>query len=138
MDKKVIIFSAPSGAGKSTIVRHLLSKFSCLEFSVSATSRAPRGQEEHGKDYYFFSTEEFEKKIGLQFLKGMHLNDAKGVCGGRLDRHDSIGKGNIGIDTFKRLLQDKRCEEIPLILETPDESIWAAEIALLKSFNSND
>ena len=63
MDKKVIIFSAPSGAGKSTIVRHLLTKFNCLEFSVSATSRAPRGQEVDGKDYYFFSTEEFEDKI---------------------------------------------------------------------------
>lgn len=63
MDKKVIIFSAPSGAGKSTIVRHLLTRFNCLEFSVSATSRAPRGQEVDGKDYYFFSTEEFENKI---------------------------------------------------------------------------
>ena len=63
MKKKVIIFSAPSGAGKSTIVRHLLTKFNCLEFSVSATSRAPRGQEENGKDYWFFSTEEFESKI---------------------------------------------------------------------------
>ena len=63
MKKKVIIFSAPSGAGKSTIVRHLLTRFNCLEFSVSATSRAPRGQEQHGKDYYFFSTEEFETKI---------------------------------------------------------------------------
>lgn len=63
MDKKVIIFSAPSGAGKSTIVRHLLSKFNFLEFSVSATSRAPRGEEVDGKDYYFFSTEEFENKI---------------------------------------------------------------------------
>lgn len=63
MDKKVIIFSAPSGAGKSTIVRHLLSKFNFLEFSISATSRAPRGAEVDGKDYYFFSTEEFENKI---------------------------------------------------------------------------
>lgn len=63
MDKKVIIFSAPSGAGKSTIVRHLLTKFNCLEFSVSATSRAPRGQEVDGKDYYFFSTDQFERKI---------------------------------------------------------------------------
>lgn len=63
MQKKVIIFSAPSGAGKSTIVKHLLSKFNFLEFSISATSRAPRGREENGKDYYFFSTEEFEQKI---------------------------------------------------------------------------
>lgn len=63
MDKKVIIFSAPSGAGKSTIVQHLLKKYNFLEFSISATSRAPRGQEVNGKDYYFFSTEEFENKI---------------------------------------------------------------------------
>lgn len=63
MEKKVIIFSAPSGAGKSTIVKHLLGKFNFLEFSISATSRAPRGAEVDGKDYYFFSTEEFENKI---------------------------------------------------------------------------
>lgn len=63
MEKKVIIFSAPSGAGKSTIVRHLLAKYNFLEFSISATSRAPRGAEVDGKDYYFFSTEEFENKI---------------------------------------------------------------------------
>ncbi|MBQ1218415.1 MAG: guanylate kinase, partial [Bacteroidales bacterium] len=63
MDKKVIIFSAPSGAGKSTIVHHLLEKYSFLEFSISATSRVPRGKEENGKDYYFFTTEEFENKI---------------------------------------------------------------------------
>ena len=77
---------------------------------------------------------EFDHKIGLEFLRGMHLNDAKGVCGGRLDRHDSIGKGNIGIETFRKILKDKRTENIPLILETPDESIWSEEIALLKSF----
>ncbi len=63
MAKKVIIFSAPSGAGKSTIVGHLLKKFPFLEFSVSATSRKPRGAEVDGKDYYFFSTDQFERKI---------------------------------------------------------------------------
>lgn len=63
MKKDIIIFSAPSGAGKSTIVNHLLSKYPQLEFSISATSRAPRGTEKDGVEYYFFSTEEFEKKI---------------------------------------------------------------------------
>lgn len=63
MAKKVIIFSAPSGAGKSTIVGHLLKKYPYLEFSVSATSRKPRGAEVDGKDYYFFSTDQFERKI---------------------------------------------------------------------------
>lgn len=60
---KIIIFSAPSGSGKSTIVNHLLKKYPILEFSISATSRAPRGEEKHGKEYFFFSTEEFEKLI---------------------------------------------------------------------------
>lgn len=60
---KVIIFSAPSGSGKSTIVNYLLERMPELEFSVSATSRAPRGTELHGKEYYFFSALEFEKKI---------------------------------------------------------------------------
>ena len=63
MENKVIIFSAPSGAGKSTIVNHLLGLYPELEFSISATSRAPRGQEQHGVEYYFFSTDEFRQLI---------------------------------------------------------------------------
>ena len=63
MNNKVIIFSAPSGAGKSTIVNHLLGYYPELEFSISATSRAPRGQEKHGVEYYFFSADEFRKLI---------------------------------------------------------------------------
>lgn len=63
MNNKVIIFSAPSGAGKSTVVNHLLSKYPELEFSISATSRAPRGQERHGVEYYFFSADEFRELI---------------------------------------------------------------------------
>ena len=54
-NRKVIIFSAPSGSGKSTIVGKMLEKFPQLEFSISATSRSPRGNERHGKEYYFFS-----------------------------------------------------------------------------------
>jgi len=60
---KLIIFSAPSGAGKTTIVKHLLKKNFDLEFSISATSRAPRHTETNGKDYYFLSAEDFRKKI---------------------------------------------------------------------------
>lgn len=62
-NNKVIIFCAPSGSGKSTIVRHLLQKFPFLEFSISATSRKPRGEEEHGRHYYFLSQNEFEEHI---------------------------------------------------------------------------
>lgn len=63
MKQKVIIFSAPSGSGKSTIVKYLLSKYPFLEFSVSATSRAPRGSEKDGVDYYFFTPERFRELI---------------------------------------------------------------------------
>ena len=63
MAEKVIIFSAPSGAGKSTVVNHILKLFPQLEFSVSATSRSPRGAEKHGVEYYFFSPDEFRKMI---------------------------------------------------------------------------
>ena len=67
---KVIIFSAPSGAGKSTIVNYLLNENLGLEFSISATSRAPRGEEKHGKEYYFYSAGEFREKIDAgEFLE---------------------------------------------------------------------
>lgn len=63
MNNKVIIFSAPSGAGKSTIVNHLLKLHPELEFSISATSRAPRGQEKHGVEYYFYTADDFRQMI---------------------------------------------------------------------------
>ncbi len=59
---KVIIFSAPSGSGKTTIVKELLKQFPSLEFSISATSRAPRGEEQNGRDYYFMSSDEFASR----------------------------------------------------------------------------
>ena len=83
MKGKLIIFSAPSGAGKTTIVRHLLDKNLNLEFSVSATSRAPRHNETHGKDYYFLTTDEFTKKISNgEFLEWEEVY--KGVYYGSL------------------------------------------------------
>ena len=63
MKGKVIIFSAPSGSGKSTIVRHILELYPDMEFSVSATSRPPRGEEVHGREYYFISNEEFSRRV---------------------------------------------------------------------------
>jgi guanylate kinase len=60
---KLVIFSAPSGAGKSTLVNYLLPQFPALSFSISATSRSPRGREQHGKDYYFLCSEEFKARV---------------------------------------------------------------------------
>lgn len=62
----ILIFSAPSGSGKSTLVNYLLSQRNDLEFSVSCTTRAPRGKEQHGKEYYFISVEEFQQRIANQ------------------------------------------------------------------------
>ena len=83
---------------------------------------------------YEKTMEEFDRIIGFKYLRGMHLNDAKGVLSGRLDRHDSLGKGNLGMDSFRRIMRDPRIQDIPLILETPDESLWKEEIKMLLSF----
>lgn len=73
----------------------------------------------------------FDEVIGFSYLRGMHINDSKKDLASRVDRHDSIGKGVMGITTFKMLMEDSRFDGIPLILETPDESIWAEEISYL-------
>jgi deoxyribonuclease-4 len=78
--------------------------------------------------------EEFGKTVGFKFLKGMHINDSKKDLGTRVDRHECLGKGFIGIDCFRFLMADDRFNGIPLILETPDPAIWADEIKLLRSF----
>jgi deoxyribonuclease-4 len=79
---------------------------------------------------------EFDDIIGFKFLKGMHINDSKKAFSSRVDRHESIGKGTLGLDVFKRIMQDTRFDNIPLILETPDNDIWEKEISLLKKFDT--
>ncbi len=90
------------------------------------------GYDLHTREGYEKSFEDFGNIVGFRYLCGMHLNDAKKELGSRVDRHDSLGKGSLGIDTFKWIMQDSRFEGIPLILETPDDTIWAEEIKLLK------
>jgi len=85
-------------------------------------------------DHYDETFNEFDNIVGFSYLRAFHLNDSKKPLGSRVDRHESIGKGCIGIDFFKRLIADPRFDNMPLILETPDESIWPEEIALLRSF----
>ena len=76
----------------------------------------------------------FHELVGFEFLRGMHLNDSKKGLGSRVDRHHSLGKGEIGLEAFRYIMTDNRFENIPLILETIDDSIWAEEIKLLHSF----
>ena len=78
--------------------------------------------------------EEFEREVGFKYLRGMHRNDAMKGLGSRVDRHMPMGEGYLGITPFRYIARDARFDNIPLILETPDESRWAEEIALLKSF----
>ena len=75
---------------------------------------------------------EFEEVVGFQYLRAMHLNDSKKALGSRVDRHDSIGKGFIGFPFFEKLMRDPRFDNMPLILETIDETLWPQEIAWLR------
>lgn len=75
--------------------------------------------------------DKFDKIIGFSYLRGMHINDSKKDLASKVDRHDSIGKGLMGLTTFKMLMNDSRFDNIPMILETPDETIWAEEIRYL-------
>jgi deoxyribonuclease-4 len=68
----------------------------------------------------------------------MHINDSKKILGSRVDRHDQIGKGFIGIDTFRMIMNDPRMNDIPLILETPDDKLWKEEIEMLYGMVSNE
>ena len=85
------------------------------------------------KDSYDKVMDRFGELIGFEYLKGMHLNDSKSVLGGHLDRHHSIGRGELGVETFRRIMNDPRLDGIPLVLETIDETIWPEEIRLLYS-----
>ena len=75
----------------------------------------------------------FDRIVGFNYLRGMHINDSKKDLGTRVDRHDSIGKGFFGLTLFEHIMRDSRFDNMPLILETPDETIWAEEIRLLYS-----
>jgi len=76
---------------------------------------------------------EFDRVVGFSFLKGMHLNESKKAFGTRVDRHDSLHKGEIGDEVFSLIMNDPRFDDMPLILETPDETLWTGEIEYLYS-----
>ena len=90
------------------------------------------GYDLSNEDGFRNAFEHFDNVVGFSYLRGMHLNDAKKGLNSRVDRHDSLGKGLLGIETFKLLMKDKRFDNIPLILETPDEEIWKEEIEMLR------
>ncbi|PLX63308.1 deoxyribonuclease IV [Sedimenticola selenatireducens] len=74
---------------------------------------------------------EFERIVGFDYLRGVHLNDSKPDLGSRVDRHESLGKGKLGWPVFEYIMNDPRFEEIPMVLETIDDTLWADEIRQL-------
>lgn len=97
----------------------------CHAFAAGYDIKSPSG--------YIESWNHFEKVVGFKYLKGMHLNDSKRELNSRVDRHDSIGKGMLGEDFFRTLMNDPRFDDLPLILETPDETLYPEEINKLYS-----
>lgn len=83
---------------------------------------------------YQATFKEFNDVIGLPFLKAIHLNDTKKEFASRVDRHETLGNGFLGMEFFERIMKDERLDNIPFILETPDESRWAEEIEILRKF----
>lgn len=99
----------------------------CIDTCHAYTS----GYDIKSEEGYKKTWEEFDRIIGFKYLLGMHLNDSKKELGSRVDRHDSIGKGLLGVEVFQRIMNDSRFDNIPMILETIDETIWAQEIKML-------
>lgn len=97
----------------------------CHAFASGYDLSTPEGYER--------TWQEFDRIVGLKYLCGMHINDSKKGLGSKIDRHESLGKGTLGKDFFERMMNDSRLDDIPLILETPDDTIWAEEIAWLYS-----
>ncbi|MGE4396132.1 MAG: deoxyribonuclease IV [Sulfurimonas sp.] len=88
------------------------------------------------REAYDKTWSEFDKIIGFKYLMGMHINDSKAKFESHVDRHHSLGKGEIGLDAFRFIMNDERMNDIPLILETIDDTLWKEEIALLYSFEN--
>jgi deoxyribonuclease-4 len=98
----------------------------CHAFTSGYDVKTPAGFKE--------TFRKFSEIIGFEYLKGMHLNDSRKDRATRVDRHESIGAGFLGDDAFRILMNDPRFDDLPLILETPDESLWEEEIRKLYSF----
>lgn len=80
--------------------------------------------------------DEFDRTVGLEYLSAMHLNDSKNPLGSRVDRHECLGKGHLGIEVFAAIMADHRLDGKPLILETPDPEGWAGEIRMLREMET--
>ncbi len=128
-------------AGQGTNLGHTFEQIAQIIHQVEDKSRVgvcldtahtlAAGYEIRTREGFEETFRKFDEVIGFHYLKGMHINDSKKELATRVDRHDSIGKGVMNMDLFSFIMNDNLFNNIPLILETPDESIWAEEIKLL-------
>ncbi len=144
LETKSCIFVIETTAGQGSNLGY---KFEHLKFIIDRVKDKERigvcidtahifaaGYDIRTKEAYENTMKEFDEIVGFEYLKGMHLNDSKAKFGSRVDRHHSLGKGEIGIEAFKFIMQDERIDNIPLILETIEPNLWKEEIELLRSF----
>ena len=128
-------------AGQGTNLGHTFEQLAHIIGKVEDKSRVgvcidtahtlAAGYEIRTEESFKETFKKFEDIVGFKYLKGMHINDSKKELGTKVDRHDSIGKGVMGMTLFKMIMEDNRFDQMPLILETPDESLWTEEIELL-------
>jgi len=130
-------------AGQGTNLGHTFEQLAHIIDKVQDKSRVgvcldtahtlAAGYEIRTRETYDETFNKFDDIVGFSYLKGMHINDSKKELASRVDRHDSLGKGLMNMDLFSFIMNDPRMDNLPLIMETPDESLWAEEIQLLYS-----
>lgn len=128
-------------AGQGTNMGHRFEHLAAIIDAVEDKSRVgvcldtchsfSAGYDLRDAEVYQKTLAKFDRIVGFDYLRGVHLNDAKPDLGSRVDRHESIGQGTLGLEPFRFLMNDDRFDEIPMILETVDNTIWAKEIRLL-------
>lgn len=133
-------------AGQGTNLGHTFEQLAQIIDKVEDKSRVgvcidtahtlASGYEIRTREAFDETFSKFDRIVGFHYLKGMHINDSKKELASRVDRHDSIGKGVMNMDMFSFIMNDPRFENMPLILETPDELLWAEEITTLYSLIS--
>lgn len=128
-------------AGQGTNLGHTFEQLAYIIDKVDDKSRVgvcldtahmlAAGYEIRTRETFEETFRQFDEIVGFRYLRGMHINDSKKEVSTRVDRHDSIGKGVMNLDLFSFIVNDPRFDDLPLILETPDETLWAEEIRML-------
>lgn len=139
-----LVIEATAGSGShtgssfeelQTILSYFKGKDKRVGVCIDTAHIFAAGYDIRTEDTYYQTMEDFARLVGFSYLKGMHLNDSLKPLASRVDRHASLGQGEIGWTAFHLIAKDTRLEHIPLILETPNPDIWSTEIATLRNIS---